>query len=224
MSSVCINCYTVSCKKIHLEQSRNSSRTIWNLTDGGIQIIGDKNQVSIDRGLQELAENPSVMTYVENVLSPIRKEGYEKVEFEANGQVSQYITQEEATRIIRRLQEERDHIYEVATALDHAKQTLPQPTAARVASVRVKKPVFEGTSKWTVVHDGRAIDVKVADKEFLEDVQSSRIVLPARSSLVVDLSTMEDGKSYLIEKVYKVVPPPEQLDLLRSVDTTDRKA
>ncbi len=84
--------------------------------------------------------------------------------------------------------------------------------------LKVKKPDYLGTSKWQFKYDGRAIEAKVTDSEWLEKFQSrNEDVRPGDSLKVMlyeEISYGFDGevvdRRYEIEKVYEVIRPPIQ--------------
>ena len=86
------------------------------------------------------------------------------------------------------------------------------------ASVKIRKAVYEGTAQWTIVYR-KAIDVSIDDKEWLLRFQQNQEEAPPNSTLLVDLEEEglvdENGKvieesTFTVQKVYKVIKPPEQ--------------
>jgi len=85
-------------------------------------------------------------------------------------------------------------------------------------SVRIRKPAYEGKSKWTLVYL-RAIEASIEDDDWLEKFQSNIVSAPPNSSLMVDLEQKvivnERGEAleeptYKVLKVHEVLPPPQQ--------------
>ena len=173
------------------------------------QIVGDGNSINVSP--EVLAQDPRTLPTVKKILSPLRREGYDKLEFEVDGKVTQYFSQDEVREITRG----PDNL--VFTALD-GRQLL---STIRTA-VRVKKAMFEGNAKWGIVYK-RPVEAKIADVEWLGSYQAGQIVLGPRWRLVVDLEErvpvdddgVETGEAvYTIIKVHGVEPPPEQIRLM----------
>ena len=84
--------------------------------------------------------------------------------------------------------------------------------------LKVKKPDYLGTSKWQFKYDGRAIEAKITDAEWLAKFQSRKEDVRPGDSLRVmlyeEISYGFDGevvhRHYEIEKVYEVIRPPTQ--------------
>ncbi len=84
--------------------------------------------------------------------------------------------------------------------------------------LKVKKPDYLGSSKWQFKYDGRAIEAKITDSEWLgtfqsrkEDVRpgdSLRVLLYEEISYGYDSEVVH--RHYEIEKVYEVIRPPTQ--------------
>lgn len=84
--------------------------------------------------------------------------------------------------------------------------------------IKVKKPDYLGQSMWGFQYDGRAIDAKVADSDWLAKFQARQVdVRPGDSLRVVlyeEISYGYDGeivhRYYEIEKVDGILQPPTQ--------------
>ncbi len=84
--------------------------------------------------------------------------------------------------------------------------------------LKVKKPDYLGSSKWQFKYDGRAIEAKITDSEWLGTFQSRKEDVRPGDSLRVllyeEISYGYDGevvhRHYEIEKVYEVIRPPTQ--------------
>lgn len=84
--------------------------------------------------------------------------------------------------------------------------------------LKVKKPDYLGTSKWQFKYDGRAIEAKITDSEWLAKFQNRKEDVRPGDSLRVmlyeEISYGFDGevvhRYYDIEKVYEVIRPPIQ--------------
>lgn len=79
----------------------------------------------------------------------------------------------------------------------------------------VKKPDLLGESKWSFVHEGRAIEAKMLDGVWLESFRHNEVPLPPgaslRAKLRQDLGFSSEGEKltvhYSVVKVFGVVPP-----------------
>ena len=126
--------------------------------EGGIvyQILGGSGHITVAPQVHQLAQDPRVFPKVKEILAPLAKPIYTRLEFEVDSRVTQYFTREEAERIIGMPE----------TAII-ARGTGEHVSLIRT-SVRVRKAVFEGTAKWGVMYR-RAIDVRMDDHRWLED-------------------------------------------------------
>jgi len=141
------------------------------------------------------------------MVTPLLREGFEKLEFESDGRVTQYFTKEEARNIIGTPSEailSKDGKY-----LESQIRT----------QVKIRKPCYEGNAKWGIQYK-KAVDAKMADQEWLDEFQTGRVDAPPGSSLIVDLEEKVpvDGAGeqngdpiYTIKKVHGVVPPWHQM-------------
>jgi len=84
--------------------------------------------------------------------------------------------------------------------------------------LKVKKPDYLGSSKWQFKYDGRAIEAKITDSDWLRMFQSRKEDVRPGDSLRVllyeEISYGYDGevvhRHYEIEKVYEVIRPPNK--------------
>lgn len=84
--------------------------------------------------------------------------------------------------------------------------------------VKVKKPDYLGKSMWGLQYDGRAIEAKIVDLDWLARFQSRQIdVRPGDSLRVILYEEISYGydnevvhRHYEIEKVDDVIRPPSQ--------------
>ncbi|WP_260706785.1 hypothetical protein [Edaphobacter flagellatus] len=94
------------------------------------------------------------------------------------------------------------------------------PSEPSEAVLLVKKPVFMGDSRWEFLYQGKAIEAKMLDAQWVEQYRKHRVDVPPGSSLLVTLkieaSYNAEEKAampkYFVLKVHRVVPPPD-LDL-----------
>lgn len=170
------------------------------------QIVGDHNTIIVPREVHRIAQDPRAFPAAKRVLAPLQKNGYERLEFVADGRVTQYFTACEARAIIQTPQD----IIVTKGDREHVSTTR--------ASVGVRKPAFEGSSKWNIVYK-KSVDAKMADHEWLENFQAGRIILLPGWHLLVDLEErvqvdkngMPVGEAvYTIVKVHGVEQPPQQ--------------
>ena len=148
-----------------------------------------------------------MLNATKRVLAPLERDGYEKLEFEHNGVVTQYFSRAEAQQITAVSDDAivfRDGEYLVSKIK---------------TTVRIRKAIFEGGAQWGIIYK-RSIEARMADQDWLSDYQAGNVLLLPRSSLIVDLEervpVSKDGietgpATYTITKVHGVVPPPEQL-------------
>lgn len=174
------------------------------------QFVGDGSSIVVPSALHKLASDPRAFNNVRKMLGPLQNEGYNKLEFEVDGHVTQYFTKDDAKKILN----SKEH--SIVT-----KDENEQISVIRT-SLKVRKAIHEGNSKWTVMYK-RAVEAKFADLEWLEDYQSGRIVFLPNWRLIVDLEERvpidDEGHqtgpaSYTILKVHGVEKPGEQLRLL----------
>jgi hypothetical protein len=83
--------------------------------------------------------------------------------------------------------------------------------------LRVKKPVFLGDSRWEFLYEGKAIEAKMLDAEWVEQFRKHRIDVPPGSSLFVTLKVETNYNAeekaahpkYFVLTVHRIIPPPE---------------
>jgi len=87
--------------------------------------------------------------------------------------------------------------------------------------VKVKKPDYLGQSMWALQYDGRAIEAKITDNEWLAKFQSRIEEVKPGDSLDVllyeEISYGYEGeivhRHYEMEKVHKIIKPPTQRNI-----------
>jgi hypothetical protein len=171
-------------------------------------VVGDGNTIVVPAPVHKLAQDPRMFPTMKRVLGPLTKEGYDRLEFEYDGRVTQYFTRDEARKIIQT----PDEAIQVRDGAELVSNIRTQ--------VRVRKAIYDGPAKWGVVYK-RGIEARIAHEEWLRDFQHARIHVPPGSSLIVDLEERvrvdEKGEQigepvYTILHVHGVVPPPEQME------------
>ena len=172
--------------------------------NGSTVIVNPQNNgdITITNNTFNVFNTPGVSDQVKEVVRPLTKDGYERLEFESDGEVVGDFSTKDG----------RD-----MCAYDPDLPDVEGGTKASMArtKVKVKKPDLIGDSMWSVVHD-KTIDVKMEDQEWLSQFHAAKIAVPAGSHLDVDLrteirlDTKEDpigDARYFISKVHAVVPP-----------------
>lgn len=179
--------------------------------DGSIvyQIVGDGNQIVVAPEVHKIAQDPRALAAVKKFLGPLEREGYETLEFEIDGLVTQRFTKEEAARIVAAnpdaivVRSERELVSTIKT------------------TVGIRKAAFEGASKWELSWK-QTIEANIADVDWLHEFQQGRVTVLPKTRLLVDLEERaqldenenEIGKpSYKVLKVYGIVPPEHQESL-----------
>ncbi|MEW8542091.1 MAG: hypothetical protein AB2693_01030 [Candidatus Thiodiazotropha sp.] len=84
--------------------------------------------------------------------------------------------------------------------------------------IKVKKPDYLGQSMWAFQYDGRAIEAKITDMDWLATFQSRMIEVKPGDSLRVllyeEISYGYEGeivhRHYEVENVYEIINPPQQ--------------
>ena len=155
----------------------------------------------------KLLTDPEAVQKAKDVVRPVGREGYQVVEFEYAGEVIDRVTSTNAVLI------------EDLAPLEEKPIGTVLPQSYIRAAVRIRKAVYEGTGKWTIQYY-RAIDVTIADEDWLADFRANRVAAPPGSLLDVEMLVSEiplDGSgnprrepTYTITKVRRVDPPPSQ--------------
>ncbi len=108
----------------------------------------------------------------------------------------------------------------LAISADVITSVLTQQVVTRegVFVLKVKKPDYLGSSKWSVRHQGHSVDVKINDAAWLSEFQNGRVPLQPGDSIRADLK--EDvaygyqGEVvhiwYEVQKVHEVIPDPSR--------------
>ena len=151
--------------------------------------------------------DPGAIDKAKEVVRPAGREGYEFVEFEYAGKVIERVTSTNVVQI------------EEAAPFEEKPAVAVLPQSSIRAAVRIRTAVYEGTGKWTIQYD-RAIDVTIADNDWLADFQANRVAAPPGSLLDVEMLVSEipldasgnplDEPTYTITKVRRIDPPPSR--------------
>ena len=187
----------VSVTDVKLKGGRNSVQ---------IRVEGQSDPRSVAKTAYELYSNVSTRRKALDVLSPLREEGYDSLQFYKGNDVFAEFEKADVSET------DSSDLPEVAPQNLH--------TSNIRATVRIRKAAYEGTSKWTLIHK-HAIQALIEDAEWLNRFQANQELAPPGSSLYVDMEevyiTSENGEmigepSYRVVKVHKVVLPPRQMD------------
>ena len=175
-------------------------------TGGDTVVLKDTNtkeSITVPRPIYDIATAPETQKNIDGLLSPLQKDGYDKLQVERKSGVMGEISSEEAKEIT-------DLDRGVLGNRDSVNQSRLR------ANVRVKKLDLVTKSQWTVVHD-RNINVKIEDEEWLERFLTGEIPIPVGTYLDVDMRIeipldkgnvpIEGEQRYFIEKVHQVVYP-----------------
>lgn len=194
-----------------LRGKKIESVTVVKVSDGKnlveIKVEGDPDIKEISQSVYELYANVSTRKKALDVLSPLREEGYETLEFYDEGGVFVHFGQADVPK----------------ADFSDLPEVIPQNENKSIirTGVRIRKAAYEGASKWTLMYK-RAIEASIDDTEWLAQFQSGEEKAPPGSSLDVDLEeifiTNENGEmigepSYRVLKVHSVALPDRQKTL-----------
>ena len=177
--------------------------------NGSTVIVNPQNnqEINVTHNTFNVFTAPQVSDHVKEVVRPLTKDGYERLEFESDGAVVGGFSTKDGLDMCA---------YD--PDLPDAAAAIKVSTAR--AKVKVKKPDLIGDSMWSVIHD-KAIDVKMEDQEWLNRFHAAEIAVPAGSHLDVDLrteirlDTREDpvgDPRFYVPKVHAVIPPRRLYD------------
>ena len=173
-----------------------------------ISVKDESELIVVTQFIYDLYSKPAIRQKAVDVLEPLRKEGFNRIEFYSNNSIHVSFSSDDVPN---------------ADASD-LPDLIPQNVHSSniQARVRIRKAVYEGTSKWTIVYNKRAEDVSIDDTEWLELFQTGQAPAPPGSSLDVELEQTymadESGRpigepSYKILKVYGVQDSTEKRQL-----------
>ena len=171
--------------------------------DNSYTVNSGKDSIKVSAPVYNIYASPSARKKALDVLEPLRKSGYDKLEFYKGDEKFMTFKKDD---IPEKDESDLPLIGNLSKAMIQAK-------------VRIRKPDYEGRSQWTLVYKG-IIRAQIADEEWLKKFQANNITAPPGTSLYVDMEEQfqidEDGKmlgeaSYTVVKVYKVIPPEDQL-------------
>ena len=177
---------------------------------GNVVMTNVDNSVTVNKNTYYLLGDAEVIGNVKNVVKPLTKEGYDKLQFEKDGEVVDEISAAEGQEIYAM---NADSL-EVQRLVN--KTTFP-------AKVKVKKPDLLGDSQWSVIFD-KAIVAKIEDAGWLERFHNGEISILPGSYLDVMLRmeiALDDNREpigdpkYYIAEVKDVIRPSQQTNLFK---------
>ena len=161
-------------------------------------------------------DDKGVLKNIKDVVKPLTNEGYDKLQFEQDGQITEEISADEGKKI-----------YNMDAESLEFQPRVHKTTFA--AKLKVKKPDLLGDSKWSFIFD-RQIEAKIEDVVWIKQFQKGDIPIPVGSYLDVILRQENEidennhptgNANYYIVEVNGVIPPSEQ-DELFTPPTPDR--
>ena len=170
--------------------------------------VKSNGSITINANVYNMINDTDILKNTKDVVRPLTKEGYDKLQFEQEDEIIDEISSEEGKRI-----------YDISK--DALELQLRVNKSISNASLKVKKPDLLGNSKWSFILD-KAIDVKIEDGSWLEKFHKGEIPIPPGSYLDVVLRTeieLNDNNdptgnvSYYVVEVKNVIPPAEQAQL-----------
>ena len=175
-----------------------------------ISISNVEGDVTVNKNTFFLLNDEEILKNVKNVVKPLTKDGYDKLQFEQNDEIVDEISSEDG-----------EGIYNITE--DFFKSGHRVNKSITSAKIQVKKPDYLGNSKWSFVLD-KGFEAKIEDTSWLERFQRNEISIPAGSFLEVILRTeieLDDNNdptgivSYYIVEIKRVILPTEQTDLFK---------
>ncbi|MBC6415942.1 MAG: hypothetical protein GDA46_06085 [Bdellovibrionales bacterium] len=172
-----------------------------------IKIKGDNNTMNISKPVFYLYSNKDIRKKAIETQQPLKEEGYDTLEF-----------YDKKIGIYHKI-EKKDVPDDIQQCPDLIQTEI---LVSKIeTTIRIKKPDYEGNSKWTIVYEGLK-QVEIADKEWLKKFQTNKIDVPPNSTLKVKIKKSTpidsegipiDNPNYQIIKIHKVILPETQKDL-----------
>lgn len=193
-----------SVTKLKQEDGRNNVQII---------IKGDGNKVVVPQQVYEIYADKNARKKAVEVLSPLHEDGYDQLEFYKGKKVFEKFTKEDAPQI----------------DCGDCPEVIPKNIvkSAIRTTVGIRKPAYEGLSKWTLVYR-KAYEASIEDIEWLNKFQNNQVQAPPGTSLDVELEETiiidQHGEAieeptYTVKKVHGTVSPPQQMTFLEDDDT-----
>lgn len=179
--------------------------------------------------------NPTVRKKALEVLKPLREDGYDSLEFYEGRDIRLSFAKEEIPKSNGSDLPEiipRGFPSAVAPRIV-SKMTLQSLRTPSIrTNVRIRKAVYEGKAKWTIVYKQRVVQVSIDGAKWLGRFQSGLEFVSPGSLLDVELEetylTNENDEiignpSYRIAKVYEVHLPTEKQRQISASEDDDAK-
>lgn len=198
-------------KLIHFIGKRGEAGTTIDVAqngDGNIVINGDGNTIIVPPAVYQLAQDPQIVDRAKEVVKPLQKPGYRSLSFIDGDRETFEISAEDASSFM--------------AATPAPPDTLPTESVSQIrGGVRIKSPQYEGTAKWSLLWNGRAIDAEMAEAaaDWVKSFQANQVSAPPNSVLEVSMTEtvkLDDkglavGKpTYVVREVHAVMPPLQQ--------------
>ena len=178
--------------------------------DGNVILRNIKNNgsITVQQNTFQLARDSEVTENIKEVVRPLTKSGYEKLQFEENNEITEEINAEEGLEIFG-MEVDSNSFHRRVNAF------ISRP------SIKVKRPDLLGNSKWTFVLD-KAFEAKIEDIAWLGRYHKAEVQVPPGSYLSVVLRTEIKldvnndpfgDPSYYVVEVLEVVLPEKQAEL-----------
>ena len=168
-----------------------------------ITFEGDSEPKQITEAIGQLYGDVGARQKAIQFLEPLRKEGYDTLEIREGDKVLVTFTKNDIPN--------KDG------------SDLPEFDVQNVSivetAVRIRRAIYEGSSKWILMHRGKAIVASIDDTEWLVSFQANLKEAPPGSTLIVSLEqkyiTNEIGEiigdiAYRVTKVHSVELPAHQ--------------
>lgn len=193
-----------------MRQKREAGTTlqIERPTGTTVTVIGDGATINVTNEVYLLASDPAVVERAKQVVRPLTKPGYTSLSFLEDGREVFEIGEGDAAAFI-----EVEPLSEAPT---------PTESVSRIEGVvGIKSPQYEGSAKWSLLWNGRAIDAEFIDEalSWVAEFQANRVSAPPNTVLNVSMTEtvrlddagMAVGKpTYSVSKVHRVTLPPSQ--------------
>ena len=166
------------------------------------------NNIIVNKNVYKLMRDPDVIKNAKNVVKPLTKAGYDKLQFEKDGRVVDELSAAEG-----------QEIYAMNTDSLQVQQLVNKTTFP--AKVKVRKPDLLGDSQWSVIFD-KPIVAKIEDAAWLQRFHNAEFAILPGSYLEVVLrmeialdekkEPIGDPKYYIVE-VRSVIQPSQQSNM-----------
>ena len=185
-------------------------RVIETLEDGNVkvEIPGDDNQVTINKYVFQLGQDPQVRRDMEGIVRPLQAKGVEEFQVREDGEVIERVTREEAK-------------YITATPVD---EDVEVSVGEDVKWVTITRNVYEESRRFQFSDGASTFSATVDDDAFWEAVHKDDIKFSEHAQFQVrvrwrqERSETKVSMDYLVTEVLQHMPAPIQGDLLRGIE------